>query len=131
MTKERFFNFIQNPLSVHANDIEELEQIIEQFPYFQTARLIYTKSLHNENSYLYNDELKRTAAFAADRSVLYKLIHSIKKDVTIDEPESLITEDIGSKSVINPVQEVPDLNVFVFEEKTVRSTGHCRFREKA
>ena len=42
MTKERFFNFIQHPLSIHANDIEELEQIIEQFPYFQTARLIYT-----------------------------------------------------------------------------------------
>ncbi|HOZ82932.1 MAG TPA: hypothetical protein PLU85_07575 [Bacteroidia bacterium] len=130
MTKERFFNFIQNPLSVHANDIEELEQIIEQFPYFQTARLIYTKSLHNENSYLYNDELKRTAAFAADRSVLYKLIHSIKKDVTIDEPESLITEDIGSKSVINPVQEVPDLNVFVFEEKTEIEEQAIVFEEK-
>lgn len=130
MTKERFFNFIQNPLSIHANDIEELEQIIEQFPYFQTARLIYTKSLHNENSYLYNDELKRTAAFAADRSVLYKLIHTIKKDVTIDESESLITEDIGSKSVINPVQEVPDENAFVFEEKTEIEEQAIVFEEK-
>ena len=68
MTKERFLIFIQQPYNIQTNDIEELEQIIEQFPYFQTARLIYTKSLHNENSYLYNDELKRTAAFAADKA---------------------------------------------------------------
>ncbi|HQO86484.1 MAG TPA: hypothetical protein PKX84_02425 [Bacteroidia bacterium] len=88
MTKERFFNFIQQPYNIQTNDIEELEQIIEQFPYFQTARLIYTKSLHNENSYLYNDELKRTAAFAADRSVLYKLIHTINKDTHIVDSDS-------------------------------------------
>lgn len=117
MTKERFFNFIQHPLSIHANDIEELEQIIEQFPYFQTARLIYTKSLHNENSYLFNDELKRTAAFAADRNVLYKLIHTINKDITIDESDNIISEDVASKTEIYPAQETSELSAHIFEEK--------------
>lgn len=117
MTKERFFNFIQHPLSIHANDIEELEQIIEQFPYFQTARLIYTKSLHNENSYLFNDELKRTAAFAADRNVLYKLIHTINKDVASDDFDNFISEDEASKTEIYPVQETSEPSAQIFEEK--------------
>lgn len=130
MTKERFFNFIQQPYNIQTNDIEELEQIIEQFPYFQTARLIYTKSLHNENSYLYNDELKRTAAFAADRSVLYKLIHTINKDTHIVESDSLDSDEIASRVEITPVQEIPEVDALVFEEKTETEAQVIIFEEK-
>ena len=130
MTKERFFNFIQQPYNIQTNDIEELEQIIEQFPYFQTARLIYTKSLHNENSYLYNDELKRTAAFAADRSVLYKLIHTLNKDTQIDDSDCIISDEIASRVEISPVQETPEVDALVFEEKTEAETQVIIFEEK-
>ncbi len=130
MTKERFLNFIQQPYNIQTNDIEELEQIIEQFPYFQTARLIYTKSLHNENSYLYNDELKRTAAFAADRSVLYKLIHTLNKDTQIDDSDCIISDEIASKVEITPVQETSEVDALVFEEKTETEAQVIIFEEK-
>ena len=52
--------------------------MIESYPYFQTARALQLKGLKKENSFLYNDALKLTAAYTTDRNVLFEYITSEK-----------------------------------------------------
>lgn len=76
MTREQFYQLLQNPSGISYQHIEQLKDILEQFPYFQTARMIYTKGLHHNESFLYSEELKKTAIYAGDRQKLYHLINS-------------------------------------------------------
>ncbi|WP_420604038.1 hypothetical protein [Flagellimonas sp.] len=54
----------------------ELEDIIEEYPYFQAARALHLKGLKNLDSYKYNNALKVTAAHTTDRDVLFDFITS-------------------------------------------------------
>ncbi|MEM9647619.1 MAG: hypothetical protein AAF969_04000 [Bacteroidota bacterium] len=54
----------------------ELEDIIDEYPYFQAARALHLKGLKNLDSYKYNNALKVTAAHTADRDVLFDFITS-------------------------------------------------------
>nr|WP_299387786.1 hypothetical protein [Allomuricauda sp.] len=54
----------------------ELEDIIEEYPYFQAARALHLKGLKNLDSYKYNNALKETAAHTSDRDVLFDFITS-------------------------------------------------------
>lgn len=58
----------------------ELEDLLVEYPYFQAARALYLKGLKNLDSYKYNNELKRTAAYTTDREVLFDLITSREFD---------------------------------------------------
>ncbi|WP_291274590.1 tetratricopeptide repeat protein [Flavobacterium sp.] len=53
-----------------------LESIVQEFPFFQSARALYLKGLYNQESFRYNYELKKTAAHTTDRSVLFDFITS-------------------------------------------------------
>jgi hypothetical protein len=54
----------------------ELEDILEEYPFFQAARAIHLKGLKSLDSFKYNDALKMTAAHTTDREVLFDLITS-------------------------------------------------------
>ncbi|MCW3083636.1 MAG: hypothetical protein JWP12_1002 [Bacteroidetes bacterium] len=65
---------MEDPDKLSGNDGVLLSGLVKDFPYFQTAYLLYSKSLHNQNSIHYNNQLKVTAAYATDRKVLHRLI---------------------------------------------------------
>lgn len=67
---------INKPDAVHEKQTEALEKVLEQFPYFQSARAIQLKGLYNQNSFKYNAALKITAAYSTDRLVLFDFITS-------------------------------------------------------
>jgi hypothetical protein len=91
----------------------ELEDIIDEYPYFQAARSLYLKGLKNLNSHKYNNALKTTAAYTADREVLFDYITSdsfnqnqIADTLSGREPD-LKEKDIVSEEVLpNPDAEV-------------------------
>ncbi len=76
MTAKDFTQILENPAAVNSQQTAQLEKILEKYPYFQSARAIYLKGLYTENSFNYNYELKRTAAYTTDRSVLFDFITS-------------------------------------------------------
>ena len=69
---------MQNPEKLSGENVLLLDRLINEFPYFQTAHLLYVKNLHNQNSIHYNNQLKIAAAYSTDRKILYNLI--TKKD---------------------------------------------------
>lgn len=95
MTTTDFTYLLQNPDAVTERQTTELEVILSEFPYFQSAGAIRLKGLYNQNSFRYNLELKKLASQTTDRSVLFDFITSEnfgtkKKD--IHEIEVIDTE---------------------------------------
>ena len=72
-----FTTLLQEPSQVRTPvQTRQLEDIIEEYPYFQAAHALRLKGLKNLNSFKYNNALKRTAAYTADRDVLFDFITS-------------------------------------------------------
>ncbi len=67
---------INKPDAINERHNSALEKIIEEFPYFQSARILRLKHLYNQDSFKYNYALKVAAAFTTDRSVLFDFITS-------------------------------------------------------
>jgi hypothetical protein len=74
MNTNKFTKQISNPKKLNKKQIGGLRSLIDEFPYFQAARALYLKSLKDLESFKYNHELKITAAYTADRSVLFDFI---------------------------------------------------------
>ena len=88
MDNTQYINILQNPESIDTLITEQLEEIINEFPYFQSARAILLKGLYKTNSSKYNPALKKTAAYTVDRKVLFNFITSpifITKTTSTDE----------------------------------------------
>jgi len=76
MNTSNFTQLLQNPQHISANQVSDVRVIIDEFPYFQSARAIYLKGLKDQGSFKYNQELKTAAAYTTDRSILFDFITS-------------------------------------------------------
>ena len=110
---------INKPDAIHEKQTEALEKVLDEFPYFQSARAIQLKGLYNVNSFKYNTALKITAAHSTDRSILFDFITSdtftsIQKglydkktleilDIKVVDSEIIVTEE-KTESKINPLE---------------------------
>jgi hypothetical protein len=72
-----FTYLLQHPEEViSAEQTAQLEEVLDDYPYFQAARALHLKGLRNLNSFKYNNALKLTAAHSADRDILFDFITS-------------------------------------------------------
>lgn len=85
MNKSAFLHLIQNASSISAQEAEELEELVVNFPYCQTAHLLIAKSAYDRGSMLSNQKLRRAASYATNRQLLKKLIYTTSPDVTLKE----------------------------------------------
>ncbi|HEY4618105.1 MAG TPA: tetratricopeptide repeat protein [Flavobacterium sp.] len=67
---------INKPNALSEKQTLDLEKVLDEFPYFQSARALRLKGLYNQNSFKYNSALKATAANTTDRTVLFDFITS-------------------------------------------------------
>ncbi|WP_298767131.1 hypothetical protein [uncultured Polaribacter sp.] len=76
MKLDRFTSLLENKVEIQQLETAELKSILEEYPYFQSARALYLKGLKTTDSFKYNNELKLTAAYTKDRSILFDFITS-------------------------------------------------------
>lgn len=123
MNRSQFISYLENPDKLSGNDGVMLSELLKNFPYFQTAHLLYAKSLHNQNSIHYNNQLKIAAAFVTDRKKLHRLItkqyipeidsqlERIKEKVTEESIEKavieIVKEEIKEQHIVTVVKEIP------------------------
>ncbi len=112
---------ISKPDAINGRQTIELETVLEQFPYFQPARALHLKGLYNQNSFRYNQELKKTAAYTTDRSVLFEFITSegfvsIQKafleekeaainDIIVHQYKIVVSDKIEVQPKANPLEQ--------------------------
>ncbi|MDA3928569.1 MAG: hypothetical protein PF541_06380 [Prolixibacteraceae bacterium] len=74
MTKDQFIAFVKAPGLLDQHSLLGLKEIIQDYPYFSLARMLYLRNLRNINSYKFEAELAAHAFFIADRTKLYVLL---------------------------------------------------------
>ncbi len=80
-----FTEILKQPKSINRNQTADLEDILEEFPYFQAAHFLHLNGLKKQSSFKYNIALKKTAAFTTDRTVLFDYIASNEFDFEVFE----------------------------------------------
>ena len=90
-----FTDCIQAPSRITLDQTKKLEGILLEYPYFQAAHFLYLNGLKNQNSFKYNNILKKTAAYTTDRAVLFDYISS-KEFTFIDneDPKDIKIKDL-------------------------------------
>ena len=84
MNSTKFTNLLKSPQKINTENIDFINSVIKEYPFFQSARAIYLKNLKDTDSFKYNSELKKTAAYTTDRTILFDFITS---DIFINEQE--------------------------------------------
>ena len=107
MQQKELTALLQQPSSISAEQTAALKEVLEEYPFFQAVRAVRLKGLKNENSLHYNKELKITAAYTIDRSILFDFITS---------------EEFNQNDVAHQIrqQEHYQKNIPVFDAEEVR-----------
>ena len=74
MNKELFLQYVRFPELLDDRSLSGIEGILEEYPFFQTARLLQIKNLHNQGSLGFEKTLRLTAVFIPDRTRLFYLL---------------------------------------------------------
>jgi hypothetical protein len=102
MNATEFTEIIKNPNEINSGQTDALAAIINKYPYLQSARAVYLKGLKNKESVKYNQELKITAAYTTDRSILFDFITS----------DTFVQNEI-SQFISQNIENVRDLDVTI------------------
>jgi hypothetical protein len=87
MNRNDFLNMIGNTVSVDRQMTGEVYELIDLFPYFQSAHLLLLKGLHNSSDVKFENQLRQSALHAGDRGVLYWLLQkSAGPELKAEEP---------------------------------------------
>lgn len=125
MNKEVFNKLIENPAKVDPKYKGDLKQLVETFPYSANIRLLYLSSLLNDADVLFEQELKKTAAYITDRRILKKLIEPVttsKEDYIIEEaPMEVVKKEpeVRSQDPVVEEKEVKDASTPLSMTETV------------
>jgi hypothetical protein len=120
LRKEQFIQYIENPLLLGDASLPELKAVVEAYPFFQTAHLLYAKALSNLNHVDYYSGLKKTSIIAGDRKVLYRLITTNRKadqkeekveEQKITAVEKKITQEIIPLQKKTEQNELPEIKL--------------------
>lgn len=120
MNLSEYTFLLNNPNAVNEKQAKTLETVVDNFPYFQSARALYLKGLYNQDSYKYNFALKQTAAHTTDRSVLFDFITSdeftiIEKSIYEQKLAQLMNIDVIESQEIYYNKEKVDVKAFLSE----------------
>ena len=109
---------IQNPYIIDKDESIYISNILENFPYFQTAHILYSKALQNTKSIRFKSQLKKAAIYSGDRNLLFDII-SQQEDLNISK--STIKHKLKKRGEKAELHSFLDWISIVQTKKIVRS----------
>jgi hypothetical protein len=76
MTRDQLLQYLADPSTLNERTSGELREILDEYPYFQSAQLLYVRNLQNESNFRFASQLKTAAVYATDRTILYHLLNT-------------------------------------------------------
>ncbi|MFC2104232.1 hypothetical protein ACFLS4_02625 [Bacteroidota bacterium] len=106
MTELEILEYINTPRLLAKADMNKLNELINQNPFFQTAHILFLKALKIQNDADFENQLKKSSPFISDRDLLFKYLNQKvdteivhKKIVEVkSEPEKTIKNEILLKN---------------------------------
>jgi hypothetical protein len=101
MSRDEFVMLVRDSNLVDRRLTGEVRELIEIFPYFQSAHLLLLKGLQNTSDIKFQNQLTFSAVHIANREVLYHLLVKIdQKQPGQPEPAAETVEGGNSEAVI-------------------------------
>ena len=76
MQTDRFYTLLENPDLLNAESMQELQELLKEYPYFQGAWMLYLKNLKKMESPDFEQVLKKVAVIVPDRRQLYRYLNA-------------------------------------------------------
>ena len=86
MNRNDFISMINKPASIEPKSIGEIKELVDFFPYFQSAHLLLLKVLNDTSDVKFPGQLLTSSVHVADREVLYYLLNTervVETDFTL------------------------------------------------
>jgi len=94
MITNLLYRYLESPERLDSESLKKLEDWMENYPFFQTARLLHIKNIQNLEGQVEKEELNQTAAYVTDRKVLYYLLHKLS-----GQEKETLSENFETKPV--------------------------------
>ena len=143
--RNKISSIIENPYTMHKDESIYISNILEKFPYFQTAHILYSKALQNTKSIRFKSQLKKAAIYSGDRNLLFDII-SQQEDSNISkntDVRNLKKEDkkaelhsfldwisiVQTKKIVRSKKQNPDeiINLFLENKPKIKNNTKQRF----
>jgi len=124
MNRNDFINMIEDSVPVNRQMLGEVYELIDIFPYFQSAHMLLLKGLQSNDDVKLENQLRLSAIHIADREILYYLLKTKPIPVVESGEEKIDDSSEGSntselqQAVIETEKNSDDL-IGVIEEKSV------------
>lgn len=111
MNSNTLYSYLSNQSHLMNGNIGELEKLTQEFPYFQTAHLLYSIASKKNDASIFQHSIKKTAIVAVNRNHLYELLYSNPTINKIDEPvaetkkETIISEKINTVEIEEEIEK--------------------------
>ncbi len=120
MQAKEFINYIKNPNSLEKNSVKELQKLVNDFPYFQSAHLLLSLASKKWDASVYQKSLKKTAIVVTNRSHLFNLIQKIDiSNIVIEDSDhqKLVVEE-----VLEHTDSTKELNILKATELLIENS---------
>jgi len=122
MNREQYIKYINEPNLLNNKSLEDIRILLDEFPYFQTAWLLYAQNLKSIDDVRFESQLKQAAVRVTDRSVLFNHINTkpskIAKEVDLIEEKPESKEEKNLEDIIKErLEEIQNKEISKSDEK--------------
>ena len=122
MRNQKLIANIQNPMEIGKQEISDMRISLQAFPYFTSMQLLFAKGLYNIDSISYNRQLRKAAAYASNRELLFRLItENVKKNEWIPKIKIEPKKTEKKEKIQTPERELEIGKPLEFTEKETHS----------
>jgi len=86
MNYSEIMNLIENPGLIKLANKEQLRELVKQYPYFQTAHILFLKALKDSNLEDFQEQLEKSSIHISDRDLLFNFLNREFESVKLNDP---------------------------------------------
>lgn len=123
MKGEKLIEFMRHPEKIRTDDLREIQTLVERYPFFQAARILYLKALYLQGGPKFKNELRNSTVHIIDHKQLFRYLNN-----------QLELEATGcpTANTSNPLSEIVDSRIKeIHGHLEVSSFGVPAFSENA
>ena len=128
---------MKHPERLDEKSLPDIKELVQHYPYFQAARMLYIRNLKNTDDLSYQAELKKGAINVPDRVRLEQIMNKAASEKKEQSTVTVVADDANIESVpqlkhhdlidsfitanphIKPVGEVSDVETVVLDNTNV------------
>ncbi|NTV83079.1 MAG: hypothetical protein HGA23_02110, partial [Bacteroidales bacterium] len=105
MNRQQFFQWMHNPQALNTESVKDLQELIREYPFFQTARILNLMNLKLLKDFRFEQELRGVAALSADRARLREWLLQLE-EMPVEESRKLKSELPEPPSAPDPDKDI-------------------------